>query len=260
MTYTLHLGDCLDLMKTIPDHSIDLVLCDLPYGTTAAKWDSAIPLDLLWNEYRRVVKPVGVIVLTSLQPFTTSLVHSNMAWFKYAYVWVKSRALGFQNAKLRPMTRHEDVLVFSPGNAANRARNLMPYFPQGLEPFNKKVRGTKASRTDAGGHRMERPSHKTERVQEWTGYPDTVLEIPNEGATVHPTQKPVALMEYLILTYTNKGDTVLDNTMGSGTTGVACMNTGRKFIGIERDEKYFSIAQSRIEAAAKPSHPVLSGI
>jgi site-specific DNA-methyltransferase (adenine-specific) len=242
-------GDCLDRMHKIEDQSVDMILCDLPYGTTACKWDSVIPLDKLWLQYARILKPYHVIVLTSLQPFSTELIKSRLEWFKYSYVWIKSRALGFQNAKLRPMTRHEDILVFSTGNAANRAKNLMPYYPQGLKPLNKIVKGLKNSNTDNQGHRMARPNHKAERLQEFTGYPDTLIEVPNEGKTVHPTQKPVALMEYLIKTYTNEGQTVLDNCMGSGTTGVACMNTGRNFIGIERDAKYYEIATNRIKEA-----------
>lgn len=247
--YEIYLGDCLQLMRDVPDQSVDMIMCDLPYGTTAAKWDSVLDLGTLWAEYRRVLKPNAAVCLTSLQPFTTELIVSNPEWFKYAYVWVKSKALGFQNAKLRPMTRHEDVLVFSAGNSANRASNLMPYNPQGLQKVDKKVRGLKGSKTDAGGHRMERPSHKAERVQEFTGYPDTILEIPNEGSTVHPTQKPVALMEYLIRTYTNEGELVLDNCMGSGTTGVAAVNTGRRFIGMEQNPEYFAIAENRIQTA-----------
>lgn len=248
MSYDLYLGDCLQLMRAIPDGSIDMVMCDLPYGTTAAKWDSVLDLGALWLEYRRVLKPNAAVCLTSLQPFTTALIVSNPAWFKYAYVWVKSKAMGFQNAKLRPMTRHEDVLVFSAGNSANRASNLMPCNPQGLVPSGKVVKKRKKSATDDTGHAIYRASHPDERVQEFSGYPDTILEIPNEGATVHPTQKPVALMEYLIRTYTNEGELVLDNCMGSGTTGVAAINTGRRFIGMEQNPEYFAIAQGRIEA------------
>lgn len=246
MSIQLLQGDCLELMCTIANESVDMILCDLPYGTTAAKWDSIIPLEKLWLEYNRIIKRNGAVVLTSLQPFTTKLISSNIPDFKYSYVWVKTKALGFQNAKLRPMTRHEDILVFSKGAAANRASDLMPYFPQGLMPYGRTVKGSKHSAGDAAGHRMARPNHKVERIQEFTGYPDTILEIPSEGATVHPTQKPVALMEYLIRTYTNEGETVLDNCMGSGTTGVACNNTGRNFIGMEKDQDYFKIAQGRI--------------
>ena len=242
-------GDCLEIMKDIEANSVDLILCDLPYGTTACKWDSIIPLDRLWLEYKRVIKKNGVVVLSSLQPFTTQIITSNIEQFKYAYVWIKTRALGFQNAKLRPMTRHEDILVFSEGNSANRASNLMPYFPQGLVKVDKKVKGKKESKNDDTGHKMARASHKEEYVQEFTGYPDTILNFASEGSTVHPTQKPVALMEHLILTYTKEGETVLDNCMGSGTTGVACKKLNRRFIGIELDNTYFNSAKNRIEQA-----------
>jgi site-specific DNA-methyltransferase (adenine-specific) len=249
----LMFGDCLVRMKEIPDGSVDMILCDLPYGTTAATWDSIISFSDLWLEYKRVIKSNGAVVLTSLQPFTTKLINSNPSMFKYAYVWIKSRALGFQNAKLRPMTRHEDVLVFSQGNAANRASNLMVYNPQGLTRVDKKVNGLKASKDDSTGHRMGRPSHKAERVQDFTGYPDTVLNFANEGSAVHPTQKPVTLFEHLIRTYTDSGNVVLDNCMGSGTTGVACANSSRNFIGIESYSKYFDIASKRIAEAHNKS-------
>ena len=224
-------GDCLEMMKLIPDGSIDMVLCDLPYGTTQNKWDAVIPFDSLWVEYRRICK--GAIVLTSSQPFTSIMVASNLADFKYAWVWEKSAATGHLNAKRMPMKLHEDINVFCKGSA--------PYNPQDLQPFNKTVRrGSNGSNFGESGN---------ENFQEFTNYPRSILRYPTDPKPVHPTQKPVALMEYLIRTYTNEGDTVLDNTMGSGTTGVACANTGRRFIGIERDDKYFGIAQKRIEDA-----------
>lgn len=244
-------GDCLDLMPlAIPDGSVDLILCDLPYGTTACKWDTVIPFDSLWAEYRRIC-PNGAIVLTSAQPFTSALVMSNIGMFKYQLVWCKSKAVGFVNAKLKPMPKHEDILVFSNRTTANRAPNNMVYNPQGLVEFGKTVRGRKGSAADSDGNGYGRPSMKAELYQEFTNYPTSLLEIPSEGNPVHPTQKPVALMEYLIKTYTNEGMTVLDNCMGSGTTGVACKNTGRRFIGIEKDEKYFAIAQQRILGAGQ---------
>lgn len=260
MTYTLHLGDCLDLMKTIPDHSIDLVLCDLPYGTTACKWDVVIPLDPLWQEYERVMKPTSVAVLTANQPFTSALVMSRPNLFKYSWVWVKNRPTGAQHAKNRPMGKHEDVLVFSKapmGHVSQLGERRMQYNPQGVVDGPVKTIKAKGFHSRIVG---ARPNQVGREYVSQTGFPHTVLEFDKDEDHIHPTQKPVALMEYLIRTYTNEGDTVLDNTMGSGTTGVACMNTGRKFIGIERDEKYFSIAQYRIEAAAKPNQPGLSGI
>ena len=233
-------GDCLDLMQTLSDKSVDMVLCDLPYGTTQNKWDSVIPLSDLWAEYRRVC--TGAIVLTAAQPFSSVLVMSNLRQFKYEWVWRKSKVTGVLNAKLQPLRQHEVVLVFSDKSP--------PYFPQGLQSCSKQA-STGVSKGKSSGNYgkiTETPDGTYEQTA--TGYPRSVLDIPSEGKTVHPTQKPVALMEYLIRTYTNEGDTVLDNTMGSGTTGVACVNTGRRFIGIERDQGYFNIAQERILSAA----------
>jgi len=242
-------GDCLELMASIPDGSVDMILCDLPYGTTACKWDSVIPFEPLWAHYRRIVTPVGAIVLTSSQPFTTALIASNLGEFKYCLVWEKSKPTGFINAKNAPLKKHEDIAVFSKGAAANNNPRRMSYYPQWLTPSGKKVR----SKNDSSGAWGSRPSRSNDGyVQEFTGYPTSILTVASEGSTVHPTQKPVALMEYLIRTYTNEGETVMDNCMGSGTTGVACANTGRNFIGIEQDAKYFAIAKQRIESARLP--------
>lgn len=244
----LRQGDCLEVMKDLPAGSVDLILCDLPYGTTACAWDSVIPFDQLWAQYRRALKPVGAVVLTASQPFTSALVASNYPWFKYALVWEKSRATGHVHAKNKPMKKHEDVLVFSPGTTvhASQSGTRMTYNPQGLE--RKEIPTLRKKGGGSDSVMSSRPSHK-DYLQELTGFPVSILPFASEGATVHPTQKPVALMEYLIRTYTNEGDTVLDNCMGSGTTGVACANTNRNFIGIERDEKYFEIAKNRIESA-----------
>lgn len=229
MPYDLYRGDCLSVMAELPPSSVDLILCDLPYGTTQNKWDTVIPLDELWAEYERVCS--GAIVLTASQPFTSSLVSSKAAWFRYAWVWEKINATGHLNAKRMPMKLHEDVLVFS--------KDPAPYFPQDLKPLGKIVRrGSNGGNFGASG---------VENFQENTNYPRSILRFPNDPKPVHPTQKPVALMEYLIRSYTNEGGLVLDNTMGSGTTGVAAVRSGRRFVGIERDEKYFNIAQARIE-------------
>ena len=238
-------GDCLDVMDYIPSQSIDLVLCDLPYGTTACSWDAVIPLEPLWAAYWRVLKPFAAIVLTATQPFTTTLIASQMASLKYTWVWEKSRPSGFAQAKNMPLKAHEDVCVFSKGATVHaiQSRRRMPYFPQGLEQLAEPRREEKKSWSDSSF--SKRPSHRA-YLQTQTGYPRSVLRVPSEGGTEHPTQKPVPLMEYLIRTYTEEGDTVLDNTMGSGTTGVACQNTGRNFIGIEKDAEYFSIAQRRL--------------
>lgn len=244
-------GDCLELMKDIPDGSVDLILCDLPYGTTACKWDSVIPFDALWEQYRRVTKPNGAIVLTAAQPFTSALVMSAADLFKYSLVWRKSRVSHFAQAPYRFLTEHEDVLVFSRAGVSKNAKVRMTYNPQGTKPCSKVVKGK--------GHSDHRPSGKVQDdyLQTTTNYPRSVIECPSDQAGDHPTQKPVALMEYLIRTYTNEGETVLDNCMGSGTTGVACANTGRKFVGIEKDDGYFAIAKERIEKAHETKSTVL---
>lgn len=240
--------DCMVAMTALPDGCVDLVLCDLPYGTTACAWDSVIPFDLLWAQYRRIAKPNAAIVLTASQPFTSALVMSNLEMFRYAWMWVKNAPGGFAQAKNKPMPKHEDVLVFSTGKTGHvsQCKDRVPYFPQGLTHSGKTIKNSKGHRASAF---EARANARESYVQEFTGYPHSVLEFDVQREGIHPTQKPVALMEYLIRTYTNEGDTVLDNTMGSGTTGVACMNTGRDFIGMERDADYFAIAQKRILAA-----------
>lgn len=240
-------GDCLELMKNIPDGSVDLILTDPPYGTTACKWDTVIPFEMMWVELKRIIKPNGAIVLFGSEPFSSALRMSNIKQYKYDWVWEKSRALGFMNAKNKPMNKHELISVFSNGACANGSKNKMIYNPQGLLPLNKIVKGRKSSKADSEGHNFGRKSHKEELFQEWTNYPDQILKFNSEGKTVHPTQKPVALLEYLIKTYTQENETVLDFTMGSGSTGVAAKNTNRKFIGIELDETYFNIAQERMK-------------
>lgn len=233
--FTLMQGDCLERMKDIADSSVDMVLTDPPYGTTSCKWDSVIPFEPMWGQLKRVTKKNGAIVMTASQPFTSALVMSNPAMFAYEWVWVKTKITGVLNAKKMPVRQHEQVLVFSQSKATKT------YNAQGL------VR--KGTVTKQGGNSENYGARKSEPyVQEWTNWPRDVINIPSEGKTVHPTQKPLALMEYLIKTYTNEGETVLDFTMGSGTTGVACANTGRRFIGIELDEGYFNIAKERISA------------
>lgn len=241
--YRLMRGDCLERMADIPDGSVDMVLCDLPYGTTACKWDSVIPFEPLWTQYRRIVRVGGAIVLTAAQPFTSALTLSASDLFKYSLVWRKSKVCHFAQAPYRFLTEHEDVLVFSGGGTSKNAKTRMTYNPQGVRPCEKVCKGT--------GHSDHRPSAKRQAnyVQTVTGYPKSVLEFASDTAKTHPTQKPVALMEYLIRTYTNEGETVLDNCMGSGTTGVACANTKRRFIGIERDPEFYHIACDRISSA-----------
>lgn len=240
-------GDCLERMKEIPDGSVDAVICDPPYGTTACKWDSVIPLEPMWAELKRVTKPLGAIVMTASQPFTTTLIASNMPMFKYCWVWQKNMVSGVAQAKNKPITQHEDIVVFSGGVTvhASQTTKRMTYNPQGLVECNKEMTNHAGSKIRAGGVGT-RPSHKATYTQTQTNYPRSIVAFDCERG-LHPTQKPVALMEYLIKTYTNEGETVLDFTMGSGTTGVAALNCGRKFIGIERDDTYFEIAQRRIE-------------
>jgi site-specific DNA-methyltransferase (adenine-specific) len=241
----LYQGDCLEVMKDIPDGSVDMVLTDPPYGTTACKWDSVIPFEPMWEQLKRVTKKNGAIVMTASQPFTSALVMSNPKMFKYCWVWVKNVPAGFAQAKNKPMSKHEDVVVFSLAKTGHvsQCKNRMTYNPQGIIPFGKEVKNSKSHR---GSAFEARKNSRGSYIQEFTGYPDSVISIPVERNGFHPTQKPVALMEYLIRTYTNEGENVLDFTMGSGTTGVAAKNLNRKFIGIELDEEYFKIAQDRI--------------
>lgn len=239
-------GDCLEQMNEIPDGSVDMVLCDLPYGTTACSWDSIIPLESLWEQYRRVIRSDGAIVLTAAQPFTTVLAASNLKEFCYTLVWNKFFAGNFVQAKRMPLRTHEDVLVFCTSGKLSR------YFPQMLsreKPIKK------------GGNKQSKaiPIRQTETARNFTERkktydkknPITILDFTNRGSGdrgQHPTQKPVDLLRYLIRTYTLPGETVLDNTMGSGSTAVAAMREGRSFIGIEMDESYFQIAKDRVES------------
>lgn len=236
--------DCLEGMKRIPDKSIDMILADLPYGTTASKWDSIIDFEKLWEEYERIISDNGAIVLTASGSFTHKVISSNEKLFKYKWIWIKSRPGNFVNANNRPMTKYEEILVFSKGNTANGSKNKMKYNPQGLIGVNKT---TKASPNRFGSMAGKRPSHQKYTKQKYTNYPVDILEFNSLGSYSHPNQKPVDLFEYLIKTYTNEGDTVLDNVMGSGTTAIACLNTNRDFIGFEMDKEYFDVTTKRIE-------------
>lgn len=236
-------GDCLELMKNIPDQSVDMVLTDPPYGTTACKWDSVIPFEPMWAELKRIIKPNGAIVLFGSQPFTSKLICSNIGMFKYEWVWEKSRTVGFLNAKNAPLKKHENVLVFSKGATANNNKNRMEYFPQGLIEINKVKKSVSQNINSIVG---SRPSRVGDYVSKFSGYPSSLLKFKNEPKQLHPTQKPVALLEYLIKTYTQEGETVLDFTCGSGSTLVAAKNTNRHAIGIELDENYFNIAKQRM--------------
>lgn len=227
----LRLGDCLEVMKQIPDKSVDAIICDLPYGTTQNKWDSVIPLDQLWAHYKRICK--GAIVLTAQTPFDKVLGASNLSMLKYEWIWKKESGTGFLNAKKAPLKDHENVLVFYEKQAT--------YNPQMRTGFKPYAFVRKNSRSINYGKQVDTIANNN-----GDRYPLSVIEFKRDKDKRHPTQKPVALMEYLVKTYTNEGDTVLDNCMGSGTTGVACKNLGRKFIGIEKDLNYFEIAKKRI--------------
>lgn len=233
---TIYNEDCLEGMKKIPDKSVDMILCDLPYGTTACKWDTVIPLGKLWEQYERVIKDNGAIVLTASQPFTSALVMSNPNIFRYEWIWIKSRASLFQHARKMPMKRHENILVFY---------KKLPTYNLELKRLDKKV---KNSRKNKGGGLLGKVSEDKEYYQEETGFnfSDIFFKNPNNKNT-HPTQKPVPLFEHLIKTYTNEGETVLDNCMGSGTTAIAAINTNRKYLGFELDEDYHRASLDRIE-------------
>ena len=246
----LYNGDCLEVMKDIPDKSVDLILCDLPYGTTACKWDVVIPFEPLWEQYIRIIKDNGAICLFSSQPFTTNLISSNLKMFKYCWYWKKSKPNGWQHAKNKPMTILEEICVFSKasmGHVSQLGDRRMIYNPQGVESV-----GTKKITSSKHGRILgARPNQVGREYEAFTGFPCNVLEYSNITGrrAIHPTQKPVELLEYLIKTYTVEGETVLDNCMGVGSTGVACVNTDRSFIGIELNEGYYNIAVKRIEEA-----------
>ena len=241
-------GDCLELMKSIPDGSIDMILCDLPYGTTACKWDSVIPFEPMWEQYKRIIKDNGAIVLFGSEPFSTELRHSNLKMFKYDWYWRKPRGTGHLNAKKQPLRDIETISVFY-----KKQCTYNPQFSEG-EPYSAAKGGKNARVSDAGVTTYGKFMNGMEFRNDNPGirYPKQLQEFGVvERGTVHPTQKPVSLLEYLIKTYTTPGEVVLDNCMGLGSTGVACVNTGRRFIGIELDPGYFEIAERRINEATE---------
>lgn len=233
MRIDLRQGDCLEVMKEIPDKSIDLILCDLPYGTTRNKWDSIIPLDKLWKQYERIIKDNGAICLFAQSPFDKVLGCSNLKLLRYEWIWEKDNGTGFLNAKKMPLKIHENILVFY-----KKPPCYNPQMRTGFKPYKCKQ----------GRHSTNYGLYEQGHITESDGerYPIDIIEFKKDSG-LHPTQKPVALLEYLIKTYTNEGDVVLDNCIGSGSTGVACVHTNRNFIGIELDENYFNIAKERIE-------------
>ena len=242
-------GDCLELMRDIPDKSIDMIICDLPYGLTHCDWDIPLDMEAMWKQYKRIIKDHGAILLFSIQPFTSDLIQSNRKMFRYEIVWQKTQPSGFLNAKRMPLRNHEIITVFY--------RHLPTYNPQ-----KRKVQSKQIGRKKGNGTKAKQYNDYIVGKWEWTEtgerMPTDVITFSNwngalfgktDKAVKHPTQKPIPLLEYLIKTYTNEGDTVLDNCMGSGSTGVACVNTGRDFIGIELQDEYFQIAKERIERA-----------
>ena len=240
---TIYNEDCLVGMKRIPDKSIDMILCDLPYGTTANKWDEVIPFEPLWEQYERIIKDNGAIVLTASQPFTTKLIMSNIKLYKYNWYWVKEKATGFQFSGKQPMRKVEEVVVFYKKQPKydNQGEKLEKPYKHTLPIKKSRSSPISSNNINTDGNRVYKwYTHKTK---------NNVIELSRDDNLkgIHPTQKPVALFEYLIKTYTNKGETVLDNCMGSGTTAIACLNTDRQYIGFELDEDYYNIAQDRIK-------------
>lgn len=244
--FHIFLGDCLERMKEIESSTVDMILCDLPYWTTCCSWDAVIPFEPLWAEYERVIKPNGAIVLFSAQPFTAVLACSNLKLFRYEWIWEKPNATGFLNAKKQPLRAHESILIFY--------KSQPTYNPQKTFGHERKTAKKKVIGSEHYGKQLSVKDYdSTER------YPRSVqvFSSDKQKQALHPTQKPVSICEYLIRTYTNEGELVLDSTMGSGTTGVACINTGRRFIGIEKDTGYFATAKIRLDEAVTFHQPEL---
>lgn len=239
--------DCLIGMRDIPDKSIDMILCDLPYGTTVMGWDKIIDSKQMWEQYERIIKDDGAIVLFGYQPFSSMLVTSNLKLFKYSIVWDKVSKSDIMNAKNKPLRQHEDILVFSKGTTANGSKRKMKYYPQGVEE-GKRVNNNNRQEFE-GATKVARPSHTKVYKCSGSNYPTSIIRFSNANRknALHPTQKPVLLFEYLIKSFTSEGELVLDNCMGSGTTAIACINTNRNYIGFELDKNYYDVLSRRIE-------------
>lgn len=248
-------GDCLGAMKYIADKSVDMILCDLPYGTTACKWDTVIPFEPLWEQYKRIVKPNAAIVLTASQPFTSQLVMSNPKWFRYEWIWEKCQGTGFANAKIQPLRNHENILIFYEKSPS--------YSPQktASNKIDKSQKRTRPSSSDVYRVFTKMPVY----VDDGTRYPTTIMKFYDkercDSSTIdkgrHPTQKPVALFEYLIKTYTSEGDLILDNCAGSGTTAIAAINTNRNYILIEKELEYIEVIKERIAKHSPKDYSVI---
>ena len=248
--YKIYNKDCLIQMKKIKDKSIDLILCDLPYGTSACAWDTVIPFKKLWKQYKRIIKDTGVIALFGVEPFSSYLRMSNMEMYKYDWIWEKSKGANFLNLKYQPNKIHELISVFSKSASSFSTKGNMNYYPQmekGKPYVSKCGQGTGKERDVSETANIRSKLVKTENINFGTRYPKSIIKFDSDIDKYHPTQKPVKLLEYLIKTYSNENDLVLDNTMGSGSTGVACINLKRNFIGMELEKKYYKIAKKRLE-------------
>lgn len=247
MKYLIKQGDCLEIMNRLPSQSIDMIFCDLPYGTTSCKWDSIIPLDDIWKQYMRIIKPGKAIVLTASQPFTTVLIQSNLDWFKCEWIWEKNRGSNFATAKYQPMKEHESVLIFGNGRVTYNpikeqrkggglSRSKYKYNPSNT-----------GKRETMGGMEMNHANHNGNSELR---FPSSIQKF-NTEVGLHPTQKPVTLVEYFIKTYSNEGDLIMDNCAGSGSTGVACLKNNRRCILIEKETEYVDVIKKRLEEASK---------
>lgn len=263
--YEIYKGDCLEVMDKLIEQGVkvDCVICDPPYGTTACKWDSAIPFDAMWERLNKLIKPNGAIVLFGSEPFSSQLRCSNLKNYKYDWIWEKSKCSNFPHAKNMPLKFHENIIVFSRGKIGHISQlkeKRMIYNPQGIKKVDKTWERKRKYDKGDNGHHLVRESHKLKRIIEFENFPTTIIKIGNSNNNerkFHPTQKPVSLLMYLVRTYTNENEVILDFTMGSGSTGVACMLTDRKFIGVELDDKYFEIAENRLKEATEKKEELL---
>ena len=263
--YEIYKGDCLELMDKLIEQGVkvDAIITDPPYGTTACKWDSVIPFDAMWERLNKLIKPNGAIVLFGSEPFSSQLRCSNLKNYKYDWIWEKSKCSNFPHAKNMPLKFHENIIVFSRGKIGHISQlkeKRMIYNPQGIKKVDKTWERKRKYDKGDNGHHLVRESHKLKRIIEFENFPTTIIKIGNSNNNerkFHPTQKPVSLLMYLVRTYTNENEVILDFTMGSGSTGVACMLTDRKFIGVELDDKYFEIAENRLKEATEKKEELL---